>query len=274
MNTATLNTEEAKPSSVPKIKPDFLMKALFQDTYVNIEDNNGNTKNASYKDFFSGALGIFSDKLDNSELQSESESIVWPVNTVLSTSESVTLQNGDLKKVLKLVVYFPAIVTDLHHRSTKVKNCHLPNILIQFVLNKVLKKGSDNKTVRWGVRSANYFCTPLSMDELNLERVIAGTDPRRGIYALALPNMYSDGRMCYGENSVPSSFEDNLRGLSWYNELIPESPFNSDLSIPGLSSSPDCLPWLRELPKSATFPYWKLHGSPWSNEAEFLSRNA
>lgn len=273
MNTATTETSEANVRVPQPLKINYLLKALFQDTYVSVEDKHGNKKNASYSDFFSSAIGLFSDQLDNTDLQLEKSNISWPINTLASSTSTEMTQAGDLKRTMLFTVYFPAFQVELRHRSTKYKDCSMPNILITFELTKTIKKGVKNSTAKWDVRKATYLCTPLELHEIDIPKPVVSRDHRKHIYTLAMPNMYGDGRMCYGANTIPSSFDDDVRGLTWYHNLLFESPFNSDLSVPGLKNGCECPSWLGRLRDKSTYPYWQLSNSPWDSEREFLTRN-
>ena len=125
-----------------------------------------------------------------------------------------------------------------------------PNIIITSKLAKTNQK--------WGNGSIRFYCTNKSIGQLPLTP-IEGVDRNNGIWALAFPNMYNDGRMCYGQNSMPGGFiENNFRGLDWYFKVLYTAPFNSDLHVPEINEAPRN--WIMSLSKLSKFPYEKLSG--------------
>ena len=70
------------------------------------------------------------------------------------------------------------------------------------------------------------------------------------------PNFYEDYRMCYGGNIVPMEFNNNLRGLAYYYDVITISPFNNDLGIP--IRDYDIPDWFNYLSQQEKFDYTKF----------------
>lgn len=138
----------------------------------------------------------------------------------------------------------------------------VPNIIVSHSL--------DSKGSEWQVSSTKYFCTDLTPAKLP-RRFINGISAPDRIFLLPFTNTYTDGRMCYGGNTMPARFADgNLRGLDWYYQYMFESPFNDDLGIRALSRAPSPSEWYATLAKKAKdgepFPYDRLEGfTPLSN---------
>lgn len=88
------------------------------------------------------------------------------------------------------------------------------------------------------------YCTPHSPDVI-ASRYQRGMrrhsstypDPEmsRGLHVVPFTNVYDNGTMCLGGNSVPSVYNtDDLSGLNRYWDILCNSPGNSDLSIRGV----------------------------------------
>lgn len=135
-----------------------------------------------------------------------------------------------------------------HSRPKKFK-IPFPNIVITHRLNK-----ANNK---WNVTKTSFFATDRNIGQLPTTPIDV-IDRRNGIWSLPLPNMYGDGRMCYGQNSMPSGFvDDNFKALDWYFKVLFSTPFNGDLHIPEVRSTPEN--WMEELSKCKVFPYYRLN---------------
>ncbi len=129
----------------------------------------------------------------------------------------------------------------------------LPNIVIAYTLKSV---GKD----LWQVENTLYFATPLSVTQLPDNKFINALDPSKGIYRLPVSNMYGDCRMCYGGNTMPARFSNNLRGLDYYYQILTQAPFNNDLGVVGTTTSYTPNKWFEFLDKKTSFPYELLKG--------------
>lgn len=107
-----------------------------------------------------------------------------------------------------------------------------PNIVLAHTLNKEAVTGD------WIIDGVSkYYATDLNVPKLPNE-FIARHDHRKRIWRLPMTNIYEEGRMCYGNNSMPARFsKGNLRGLDYYFKMIWESPFNDDLGVRSLRRS-------------------------------------
>lgn len=127
----------------------------------------------------------------------------------------------------------------------------IPNVIISFILKKV-----DN--TYWQVDQVKYYSTDKSVTQLPEDKFLDLVKPSIGMYKLPMPNMYGDNRMCFGGNTMPVRFTNNLRGLDYYYQILTQAPFNGDLSINGLTSSYSARGWLDYLQDEQKFPYHLL----------------
>lgn len=162
---------------------------------------------------------------------------------------------------LQISCYYPGKVRTIKFDDSrdggKMREYQIPfpNILITHTLSKSKEE--------WKLGSTHYFCTNLGVNSLPTGHPVR--NPNGGIWHVPLPNMYTDGRMCYGHNSLIINFPlDNLRGLDWYFRMLFESPFNTDLGVQELSDSMGVKSWLLHLDgigkTGGEFPYKKLRG--------------
>jgi hypothetical protein len=158
-------------------------------------------------------------------------------------------RSGD---TLFLNCYYRGSVIDVtfQDRDSKkvVFNIPIPNIIISFTLKKI-------GDATWQVTHIKYFSTPKSVSQLPDDTFISGLDPEIGVHRLPFPNMYGDGRMCYGGNTMPVRFNNNLRGLDYYYQVLTQSPFNSDLGLLGLTMRYTPRNWFEFLNGKKEFPY-------------------
>jgi len=127
-----------------------------------------------------------------------------------------------------------------------------PNIVVSHILKK--------KTDHWEQEASRYFATSKNIGQLE-NQFIWEHDETNGIWTLPLPNVYPEGRLCYGHNSVlKGPFTDNFRGLDWHFALLYNSSFNDDLRIPSVAKSYRVQAWFEELAKHQVFPYELLTG--------------
>lgn len=157
------------------------------------------------------------------------------------------------KSVDKAVIgcYYTGEIREIQYLSDKSSGrldkykIPFPNIIITTNLTKAAQK--------WTVASVQFFSTIKTIGQLPTTP-IESSQRSNGIWSLALPNMYADGKMCYGHNSVPYTFvDDNFKGLDWYYRLLYNSPFNSDLHVPEVRETPEN--WIKKLSKLEKFPY-------------------
>lgn len=157
--------------------------------------------------------------------------------------------------------YYPETIADIKfdtregdRAKQEVYKIPLPNIIISYVLKKV--SGG-----MWGITKVKYFSTPMTVAQLPDKAIIVGTDPEKGIYKLPFSNVYEENTLCYGNNTMPSRFNDNLRGLDYYYQILTIAPFNSDLGIRGLTEAYQPRAWYKHLSTLKKFPYELLNSS-------------
>ena len=124
---------------------------------------------------------------------------------------------------LLLNCYYRETIIDLTFNdrdSKKIKyKVPMPNVIISFSLKKI-----ENGV--WQINQVKYFSTPKTVSQLPDDKFIQNLDAHTGVYRLPFPNMYGDCRMCYGSNSMPMRFNNNLRGLDYYYQILTQTPFN------------------------------------------------
>ena len=163
---------------------------------------------------------------------------------------------------IELNTYWPGVVFDIEFKvygvpTPKKFRIPFPNVLIYFLL-----KSSGE---RFGVHSAKYFCTPYQVGQLFQANAnadfIKSVNVDRKIYPLGLPNVFADCRACYGGNSMPTGFINDLRGLDWFYLFLKNSPFNNDLSVPGAKGSyRDSSYLINALNGKEVYPYTDIFG--------------
>lgn len=153
---------------------------------------------------------------------------------------------------MRVGIYIPERKADMKHvyggAPTVYKNVCMPNVIISVVMKR------DKKL--WRVVSVKYFCTSKPVEQLPTDRLVNEADYREQIWRMPYPNFYEDYRMCYGGNIVPMEFNNNLRGLAYYYDVITISPFNNDLGIP--IRDYDIPDWFNYLSQQEKFDYTKF----------------
>lgn len=124
-----------------------------------------------------------------------------------------------------MLYYYP----ECHRRFQYLSNHIFEKVVVpNIVIGISLTKNGDE----WRVTSATYMATKLGLTQISRGR-LATNMLRNGSYTtMPFTNVYNDGRLCYGGNSMPSRVsEDDFRPLAWYYEVLWNSPFNDDLGI-------------------------------------------
>lgn len=208
------------------------------DTHVECSLPGGIVKAISFSDFKAVIESVVSDS-------SEEPNLFLPSNCFVFSKSSTDI---------KLSCYYPGEKREVQYVKTRGGSASkmtipFPNMIINFDLK------NDNN--RWVVANAQYLSTHKRLSQLPLKRPKEGDE---GVWIAPLPNTFGGGRMCYGNNSMPSGFTDNLRGLDWYFQFLFATPFNSDLSINSLKSSFSTSAWMEFLSECDEFPYDMLSG--------------
>lgn len=253
--------------TVLKSSSTYLARAEFHDSFVKVQSPNEPMKAISWDDFTRiYNESILGKKSEESKAATSTETCLMPMN-VIATKDH--FKKGDLVKK-EITMFFPEMVAPLNYMSgdkkTVYNNFKWPNIIITCTLNL------NQKNNLWGLGRTKFFSTDKRSDELEITGPIYEHQNSKRIWTLPLPNMHGDGSMCFGKNSIPSTYNRNdLRDLTWLYVMTTTSSFNSDLSIPGIGTGRDGIKsFLNEVNTVLkVFPYWRLPSAPWKSEEEF-----
>lgn len=233
-------TARVVPPDLANVEISHLPIKLF-DTHVEVPLSDGTTKSISLNDFHASISRLI-------DIEEQGITILPPTNCYSLTRSANKLLVG---------CYYPGrlrtikFVVDRGSNRMVDMTIPFPNIIISHTL--------DRRNGKYFWVDSRYFATAKNPSQIPLEP-IRNADPKNHIWALPLSNIYNEGRMCYGGNSLTREFTDNLRGLDWHFALLYNSPYNSDLSIPSLGNNHAVNPhaWFTILSKLKTFPYEKL----------------
>jgi hypothetical protein len=208
------------------------------DSHVEIKLPNGMTKTISIADF----LTTLSKTVSQEDLL---KMTLLPANCYI-WGQSIT--------EMRLACYYPGklreVKTTVSARGTSDYTIPFPNI----VVSHILKRHLDG----WEHQHARYYATTKSIGQLE-NRFIWEKNELDGVWALPLPNIYPEGRLCHGANTLlRGPFRESFRGLDWYFAVLHNSPFNDDLVIPSLAKALRTTGYFTELSKHKTFPYEML----------------
>jgi hypothetical protein len=234
----TLSSNEGYSSNVE------VLDVTIYRTHVEIEIIKGFRKKISHSDF----------KRVVSLLDSEVV-VDKAIPGTLPPSNVIFISRTD--KIINLTCYYPGAVRTMKYNLETI-SILTPNIIISHVLK------ADNED--WLVSSSKFFCTDLTVGKIP-KTFINDISHSDRIFLLPMSNTYSEGNMCYGNNSMPVRYKDNnLRGLDYYFSFLWDTPFNNDLGINSLSRNTNLGvgDWYNLLKMTALegkpFPYNKLRG--------------
>lgn len=171
-----------------------------------------------------------------------------------------TFAIGQNSSELTLSCYYPACVKEVKYLprgGTKEEKFQIPipNVLISHKLKGDLKG--------WKHQGVKYFATNKTVTQLPENKsYFSAVETRAGIYNTPFPNFYDNGTMCFGNNNMPVQFNNNLRALDYYYQILFVAPFNDDLGLRLNSRSGvyGVLDWFKKLSELKEFPYDKLQG--------------
>jgi len=236
--------EEAKEEEITSsilCQPIFLTQS---NVLVGIGDSDKNLvkKSISYDDFYR----IFSEMMMKENREATSN-LLLPSNCFfLGYSESS----------LRINVYYPETTENITYGNSTFKG-RVPNMILSFSLTRGRAKNE------WKIAWAKYFCTDMPVSMLS-HNFISDVNTSSRIYMAPFWNTYSEGNMCFGNNTMPGTFvKGNLRGLDYYYQFLFNSPFNNDLGVRGIISYDTPSEWISTLKKAAKegkFPYERLRG--------------
>lgn len=249
-------TETTAPKNTPVIKQ---VNAHMLESHVELYHPNGqHIKNVSWPNFASEVLKQV--KLeDNSGKKTR-----LPFGTIFS--------QFNMNKAT-VVVYHPSH----RHKYTLVRrdgrtqefNIVLPNIVSQIGL---------------AVRDKNYYIERAILFATNIEPDVLGSrysrgfqfqngnsDMRGGTFNIPLTNMYENGTICFGGNSLPPTILDtDLLPCTRPYEILTDSPGNHDLGIRGVRGGSEFAAKLSSDSYVNFFKYWEtLDAFPYDNMQEF-----
>lgn len=159
---------------------------------------------------------------------------------------------GKTASEIHLSCYHPEKIMEVSHISThgdkptKYK-IPFPNTIISYTLRL--------QEAYWSLSQAKYFCTDKKVTQLPEGSIILSPSPAEGVWGLPFPNFYPEGAACYGGNTMPVKFTNNLRGLDYYYQVIFSSPFNNDLGVNSVQTRINPKDWFQKLAALKEFPY-------------------
>lgn len=131
----------------------------------------------------------------------------------------------------------------------------MPNIVIDMHFKR------NNNT--WVASGVFYYATSLGPDNISIMSSCRDGLADRDLCLLPCSNLYEDGRMCYGYNTMPSGLGYNLRSLNYYYRVLFDSPGNNDLRVRGLNRHNEGLEnifsYLNALKQLKEYPYQILN---------------
>lgn len=157
--------------------------------------------------------------------------------------------------MLQLSCYYPERRATLKHgergappsRLTAVKDVLLPNVIITHTLKQ------DNN--HWQLTDSRFLACSKTINQITDGTFQTQASAELGTFRMPYPNFYDDFRMCYGQNTPIMRYNNNLRGLDYFYQLIWEAPFNYDLGINVPTYQGRIPAWFDHLTKCETFPY-------------------
>lgn len=198
------------------------IKAILFSDRVSLESNRGITKEISISDYVTTLLTLV-------DLDARNETFQLPFGTFRFGSMSDGGKSLDC--------YFPETRKTITHTDTYGKDSTVTSHEIPFpntILSFTLRENNDTSNGKFKVTSVKYFITKDSptklQDNISFSERISSLSAK-GLYLMPFTNFYNDGRMCYGNNTMPILFNYNLRGLEYYYQVIFSSPFNNDMGI-------------------------------------------
>lgn len=243
-------TEEPKAEEPKENPEDYIevhgTRCDMLENSVRVHLANGMTKMISYADYAHTLLTF----LDKAQENREGSVRLLPPNVYL-IEESIDR--------LTLSFYYPECIQNVNFYGT-VKPRVVPNIII----NVALGRGTGSKKNDFTYIIAHYYATNLPLSRLPNSRI---TRPGKGISLLPFTNVYSEGHLCTGQNSLIKDFPNNdLRQTRWFHDMLWASPFNYDLGVTALrerATTRDSInDWYAELARRAEakegFPYERL----------------
>jgi hypothetical protein len=216
-------------------------KLMIFDQHVEMELADGMSKAITLSDFHSVLAGAL-------KVQEEAKGYLMPTNCYYFAIGINEMQ---------LCCYYPGKIREIIHMSrdeskTNKYKIPFPNIVVSHKLRRTGDK------IEW--IDAKYLATSKTIGQVP-QSFLWDANPSDQVWPLPFSNVYDTGKLCYGGNSKPQTFGNNLRGLDWHFAILYTSPFNDDLGIRGTVDSHRPGAWYKILAKHTVFPYELLrHG--------------
>jgi len=163
---------------------------------------------------------------------------------------------------VSISMYYPEGVKTTKYRTKKADRL-MPNIIVSHHLVKSDRSNGDGE---WRRSDTRLFCTDAPLSRIPSKH-IWNIDNAGHIFKMPFPNTYTDGRVCWGENSIPAYVpKENLGLLNRAYDTFIESIFNDDLGNPtiGSHSIPGWFDHLQSLAEGPAdkrkFPYNLMSG--------------
>jgi hypothetical protein len=233
---------EIKPEGEQAIPPEYAgqtvlgKKILLFEQHVEVELDNGMTKTISIADFQNALARCLN-------VEEETRGFLMPANCFFFAIGITEI---------KLSCFYPGRKRRISFspggsRGGKTEYViPFPNIIISHKLKRNAGKAD------W--TASKYIATSKPITQIPL-KFVWDLDPVNQLWSLPFSNIYEDGRLCYGGNSVPKQFVDNFRGLDWHFAVLYNSPFNHDLGVRNTTKSWGVDSWYAELERHEIFPY-------------------
>lgn len=209
---------------------------------------NGQTKSISILDF----KMILDSML---QVDTKLDAMALPFGTFIFAKSAGTIQ---------LSCYYPEQKKKIKYQSSRYgEPVNITEFEIPFP-NMVISHNLNKKDGFWMVSDTRYMVTTKTPNQLPNDFVQMNKNPSLGLFLPPFTNVYNECRLCYGQNTMPSKFHNNLRGLDYYYQVLFESPFNNDLGIKGVKPEfrkSDVGAFYKALSEQETFPYHWLNNS-------------
>lgn len=148
---------------------------------------------------------------------------------------------------IDLHMYYPERSANLRCNGNLHRDVPIPNVMLKLTLQP-----TSDGNAGYALRNIRWMMTERQSVSLNDSS--DWSVGAQGVKALAMPNCYDDGSMCYGSNSLPNIVYKDLSILNTlYEDIFLRSNFNDDLRVPGAGMRGST--WLNRLSGRTSFPY-------------------
>lgn len=224
--------------------------AVLRPDAVRLTTQTGESKDIGYTDFLQFLqkhVGVLEDDIKSATFKPRlPQSCVW-----MKVSKSQ----------LDLTLYFNESVETLNFIDRTFEKCVTPNIIVQITMQPSKRGTATQNTgdreafpTGWFIADARWYCTNKKPEELNFP--ISGASTDNAVWYLPVGNIYSDGRMCTGQNPYPEVMKNDFRILdTLFLDIFVRGTFNNDLSVNHVSFGIGNRDVLELYSKCHRFPY-------------------